>query len=129
MSVVVLDASALLALLKRETGADVVAASLDQAVIGSVNLGEAAQIQYLHGWQRQDFEVAIALTEIAVVPVSQQVALDAADFRELARKNGISQADCLCLALAKGEGAVVLTADRDWLKIADAIGVLVRLIR
>ena len=129
MSVVVLDASALLALLKRETGADVVAASLDQAVIGSVNLGEAAQIQYLHGWQRQDFEVAIALTEIAVVPVSQQVALDAADFRELARKNGISQADCLCLALAKGERAVVLTADRDWLKIADAIGVLVRLIR
>jgi ribonuclease VapC len=129
LSVVVLDASALLALLKRETGADVVEASLDQAVIGSVNLGEAAQIQYLHGWQRKDFEVAIALTEIAVVPVSQQVALDAADFRELARKNGISQADCLCLALAKSEGAVVLTADRDWLTIADAIGVKVRMIR
>jgi PIN domain nuclease of toxin-antitoxin system len=127
--VVILDASALLALLKNEAGADVVAASMDQAVIGSVNLGEAAQIQYLHGWQRDTFETAIALMDIPVVPVSYRVAMDAADFRELARKNGISQADCLCLALAKSENAVVLTADRDWLKIANAIGVEVRLIR
>jgi ribonuclease VapC len=127
--VVVLDASALLALLKREAGAEIVQASLNQAVIGAVNLGEAAQIQYLYGWNRNDFEVAIGLTEISVVPVSQQVALDAADFRELARKKGISQADCLCLALAKSEDAVALTADRDWLKIADAIGVEVRMIR
>ncbi len=129
MSVVVLDASALLALLKRETGEDVVKASLDRAVIGSVNLAEAAQIQYLHGWERKEFEVAIAFTEISVVPVSRHIAMDAADFRELARKNGISQADCLCLALAKNERAVALTADRDWLKIADQIGVEVRLIR
>ena len=126
---VVLDASALLALLKRETGADVVEASLDQAVIGAVNLGEAAQIQYLYGWDRNDFEVAIGLTEISVVPVTTRIALDAADFRERARKKGISQADCLCLALAKSEDAVALTADRDWLKIADDIGVRVQLIR
>jgi ribonuclease VapC len=129
LNVVVLDASALLALLKRETGAAVVEASLDQAIIGSVNLGEAAQIQYLHGWGRKEFETAIAMTEISVVSVSHRIAMDAADFRELARKKGISQADCLCLALAKSESAVALTADRDWLKIADAIGVEVRLIR
>lgn len=129
MSVVVLDASALLALLKREAGADVVEASLNQAVIGAVNLGEAAQIQYLYGWDRNDFEVAIGLTEISVVPVTNRIAMDAADFRELARKKGISQADCLCLALAKSEDAVALTADRDWLKIADDIGVRVQLIR
>lgn len=126
---VVLDASALLALLKREAGADIVEASLDQAIIASVNLGEAAQIQYLHGWNREEFEVAIGLTEISVVAVTQKVAMDAADFRELARKNGISQADCLCLALAKGNSAVALTADRDWLKIADQIGVEIRMIR
>jgi ribonuclease VapC len=129
LSVVVLDASALLALLKRETGADVVEASLNHAVIGAVNLGEAAQIQYLYGWNRNDFEVAIGLIEISVMPVTTRIAMDAADFRELARKKGISQADCLCLALAKSESAVALTADRDWLKIADAIGVEVRLIR
>ncbi|MBL0922972.1 MAG: PIN domain-containing protein [Sphingomonadaceae bacterium] len=129
MSVVVLDASALLALLKRETGANVVEALLDQAVIGSVNLGEAAQIQYLHGWGRKEFETAIAMIEISVVPISQKVAMDAADFREVARQNGISQADCLCLALAQSEGALALTADRDWLKISDQIGVEIRLIR
>lgn len=129
MSVVVLDASALLALLKREPGADIVAASLNQAVIGAVNLGEAAQIQYLYGWNRNDFEVAISLTEISVVPVTKRIVMDAADFRELARKNGISQADCLCLALTKSEDAVALIADRDWLKIADDIGVRVQLIR
>ena len=129
MSVVVLDASALLALLKREAGAEIVEASLDQAVIGSVNLGEAAQIQYAYGWNRAEFETAVALMEIPVVPVSHKTAIDAADFRELARKNGISQADCLCLALAKSESAVALTADRDWLKIADMVGVKVELIR
>nr|WP_281346885.1 PIN domain-containing protein [Sphingorhabdus profundilacus] len=129
MSVVVLDASALLALLKCEAGAEIVEASLEQAVIGSVNLGEAAQIQYLYGWKRSDFETAIALMEITIVPVSHKIAIDAADFRELARKSGISQADCLCLALAKSRNAVALTADRDWLKIADIVGVNVQLIR
>jgi ribonuclease VapC len=115
--------------LKRETGAAAVEASLDQAIIGSVNLGEAAQIQYLHGWGRKEFETAIAMTEISFVSVSHRIAMDAADFRELARKKGISQADYLCLALAKSESAVALTADREWLKIADAIGVEVRLKR
>lgn len=126
---IVLDASAFLALLKREAGADIVQASLNEAVIGAVNLGEAAQVQYNYGWRRNDFERAIAMTEITVVPVTHQIALDAADFRELARKKGISQADCLCLALAKSEDAVALTADREWLKIADDIGARVQLIR
>ena len=41
MAEVVLDASALLALLNQEPGADVVAASLPEAVVSAVNLSEA----------------------------------------------------------------------------------------
>lgn len=126
---VVIDASGLLALIKAEPGWEAIDAVVADAVVAAVNLGEAAQKEFKAGRSRRQFDATVAALDLAVAPVDAELAVDAAEFRELGRKKGLSQADCICLALAKRLDAVAMTADRKWLEIADEIGVDVRLIR
>jgi ribonuclease VapC len=51
------------------------------------------------------------------------------DIKKIARQKGLSQADCICLALAKRMGVAAMTADQKWLEIADAVGVEVQVVR
>lgn len=129
MSGAVLDASALLALLKLEPGCEVVEAAILDAMISAVNLGEAAQRQFKAGWTRAQFEQTADALGMLIVPVDAELALDAADMREIGRVAGLSQADCICLALARREGAVAMTADRAWREVAAVVEVEVRIIR
>jgi ribonuclease VapC len=126
---VVLDASALLALIKAERGWDAVDAVVAEAVIAAVNLGEAAQREFKAGRTREQFDMTAAALGVAVEPVDARLAVDAAEFRERGRAMGLSQADCIFLALARRLGAEAMTADRKWIEVAEAIGVEVRVIR
>jgi ribonuclease VapC len=129
LSFVVLDASALLALLRSEDGAKVVEDHLEGALMASVNYGEVAQLEFKDGKTRQEFGEVTAMLEITVVAVDVKLALDAAEMRELARARGMSQADCICLALAKSMNVPALTSDRAWASIVELVGVDVKLIR
>ncbi len=109
----VLDASALLAFLHGEDGADVVEAALEMgASAGAANWSEVAQKVLAHG---RDWDLARALLlsfDLAVVPVTAADA-EAAAFRWRAGQ-GFSLADRLCLALGNRLEIDVLTADRAW---------------
>jgi ribonuclease VapC len=129
LSRIVLDTSALLALLRDERGASVVEADIENALISAVNFGEAAARQYKTEVTRAEFEAVVAPFNLEIVAVDAELALDTADIREIDRKAGLSQADCICLALAKQKGLPALTADQDWAKVADVLGVEVRMIR
>lgn len=124
-----MDASALLALLKLEPGHEIVETHIRESRIGAVNFGEVAQRLMREGWSREQFETTADALNIAVIPIDANLAIDGAEIREIGRKAGLSQADCLCLALAKRKNATVLTADRAWMKMSEATGVTVRLIR
>lgn len=126
---IVYDSSAILAVLRQEAGAALVIGQTEVGVISAINLGEVAHVQLRFGKTRAEAEEVIREMGIPVVDVDAQLALDAAEIKIIGKEAGLSQADCICLALAKREGAAALTGDRDWLKIADAIGVEVRLIR
>ncbi|MBB4000818.1 PIN domain nuclease of toxin-antitoxin system [Aureimonas pseudogalii] len=67
--------------------------------------------------------------DIAIVPVGQEVAEEAARLRSLSKDVGLSLGDRFCLALAKNLGAPALTSDRAWKEIAKAAGVKVELVR
>ena len=126
---IVYDSSAILAVLREEAGAALVIGQTELGMISAINLGEIAHVQLRFGKTRAEAEDVIREMGIPVVNVDAQLALDAAEIKIIGKEAGLSQADCICLALAKREGAVALTGDRDWLKIADAIGVEVRMIR
>ena len=109
----VLDASALLAYLQGEQGADLVEAALvDAATCGAANWSEIAQKVTAAA---RDWELVKALLEsydLKVEPVTAHDGeLAAARWR---RGDGLSLADRLCLALGERLDADVLTADASW---------------
>lgn len=110
---VVLDASAILAFLLNEDGAEVVEAALaGDSQCGSANWSEIAQKVLAAD---RDWEIVRALLlsyGIRVEPVTGDDAEWAA--RRWKRGEGLSLADRLCLALAERSDAEVLTADGAW---------------
>lgn len=109
----VLDASALLAYLQGEEGADAVEERLEAgARCAAVNWSEVAQKVLAAG---RDWELARALLisfEISVEPVTVADAELAA--RRWTRGDGLSLVDRLCLALADRLRVVAWTADQAW---------------
>jgi ribonuclease VapC len=115
-----LDASALLALLQNERGAEVVEDAIaDGATISTVNLAEALSTMARKG---ADPATALAtMTErgviggaITVEPFTLADAVEAARLRPLTAKAGLSLGDRSCLALARRLGTPALTADQPW---------------
>ena len=110
---VVLDASAVLAFVQDEPGADVVEAALDgQAICGAANWSEMAQ-KVLSAGRDWDLVRALLLSyEFEVTPVVVEDAEWAA--RRWTPGEGLSLADRLCLALGERVDGEVLTADVAW---------------
>ncbi len=129
----VLDASALLAYLGNEPGADVVADAIaGGATISTVNLSEALSTLAARGSDPAD--VASNLTHrglldgaIAVEPFTTTDAIEVARLRPLTYSVGLSLADRACLALGHRLSTPVLTADHAWTSLT--VDVDVRTIR
>jgi PIN domain nuclease of toxin-antitoxin system len=126
---VALDASALLALLLGEPGAETVKAALDGALLCTVNLAEIVSHYAKLGASRQDIEMMLRPLPIRVVPVDAALSYEAGMLRPLTLPGGLSLGDRYCLALARREGIPALTAERRWPDIAVAADVIVNLIR
>ena len=126
---VVLDASALLALLFHEAGADKVAARLDDCCMSAVNFSEVIGKLVDRG---DDIDQAIADLvdfDIVVVPFDRAQAEASGKLRAKTREAGLSLGDRACLALAMARGTRALTGDRAWLRVMDGVSVEVELIR
>ncbi len=63
------------------------------------------------------------------IAADDELAISAGLMEPVTRPAGLSLGDRICPALAQRLRCPTLTANRNWLKIADAIGVDVRLIR
>ncbi len=129
MTGVVLDASALLALLLGEPGGEKVKAVLDGALIGAVNLAEVVSHYAKLGAARSGIEALLRPLPVRVVPIDTALSYEAGMLRPITLKGGLSLGDRYCLALAKSEGVPALTAERRWPDIAAPAGVTVELIR
>ncbi len=129
MTRIVLDASALLAMLLGERGGDRVKAMLDGALLSVVNLAEIVSYYAKLGASRGDIEAMLRPLPIRVVPVEAALSYEAGMLRKLTVQGGLSLGDRYCLALAKRENVPALTAERRWPDIAAAACVAVELIR
>ena len=124
---VVLDASAVIALLRGEKGADVVASAIPGATISAVNLSEVATWLSDAGSNEDQSRLSLGGFEFECEAFDGEAAYEAAALRKITRSQGLSLGDRACLALALSLGLPVLTADRNWAKLK--IGVDVQLIR
>lgn len=128
MNRVVLDASAILAVIGGEPGAEKLTPDLLARAVGSaVNLSEVQAKLVSRGWP---FEQA---WEDATSPVRQVLAFDeaqarvAGDLATQTRHLGLSLGDRACLALGIALKVPVYTAEKAWKKLN--VGITVHVIR
>ncbi len=114
----VLDASALLALLLDEKGAEATARALDegQAVVSAANLAEVVTRLALLGNAPKSIREALGPMKLRVIDVDEELAYRAGLMAPEAKPLGLSLGDRLCLATAERMKATVLTTDRMMLK-------------
>lgn len=110
----VLDGSALLALLIGEPGAERVEACLHQSVICSVNWGEVATKLLQKGAGASSVRRMLGGLHLEIVPWTQELVWESLDLCSLAWTRGLSLGDRACLALARAQSRVALTADAAW---------------
>lgn len=127
MNDVVLDASALLAVLRAEPGAAGVEARLEDACIGAVNLSEVVAKLIEDGVPEAEIRLAIGRLELDVHAFDAQHAYAAGILRKVNGAFGLSFGDWACLALAQSLGIPALTADGSWARLD--LGVAIEVIR
>jgi ribonuclease VapC len=128
MNRIVLDASAILAVINAEPGAEKLTPDLLAGAVGStVNLAEVQTKLVSRGWSSDE------AWEDATSPVREVLSFDeeharvAGDLVAHTRPLGLSLGDRACLALGMALKAPVYTAEKAWKKLK--VGVRVHVIR
>lgn len=129
MSGFVLDASALIAMLRGERGASKVAAEIASARITAVNYAEVVSHFIYAGVPEREVDAMLDPLPIEIVQVDQELARVAGKLRAITAVAGLSLGDRFCLALAKRDEIPAWTADKIWKQIASEAGVKVTVIR
>ena len=128
MNRVVLDASAILAIIHQEPGYETLTPDLlARSVASTVNLAEVQSKLVSHGWPSEEaWEDATSPVQ-EIVPFDQDHAKVAGDLIAYTRQLGLSLGDRACLALGLALKAPVYTCEKLWKSVR--LGVPINLIR
>jgi ribonuclease VapC len=127
---VILDASALLAFLNSEMGAEAVEARMAEgASMSSVNLSEVVAKLNERGMPLLEIKNVVSDLGLQIEPFDEGSAYVTGELRQLTKQAGLSLGDRSCLALGIRDGRSVLTADRAWQDVVHIPGLTVELIR
>lgn len=122
----VLDASALLALIFDEPGAEFVREVLrDGALMSTVNLSEVVARLMDEGSARQQVAATLAPIRLQLIDFDDEQAWQAGALRPMTRGLGLSLGDRACLSLALSRSVPAVTADRVWAQLDVGVEVVV----
>lgn len=128
MATIVLDASAVIALLREEPGAETVAQHAGDAAISAVNWQEIAKELLITGIPMPAIKQMLTELHLDVRAHTEADAFDAAKLAQVTQKYGRGLGDRSCMALAMQLGVPALTTDRAWAKL-EIPGLEIRLAR
>ena len=117
MTSAVLDASAVLALIRDEPGGNKVAEYVGRAAISAVNLQEVVKELLVSGLDEPVIRELLDELRLDVRSHDAGAAYAAAALHEQTKRFGRGLGDRSCLALALSLGVPVLTTDSEWRKV------------
>lgn len=120
MNPFVLDASALIAMIKQERGSARVAKAIASARLCAVNYAEVVSHFVYLGMPDADIAAMLDPLPIEIVSADHTLSRLAGHLRVLTADAGLSLGDRYCLALAQRDGLPAWTCDRNWDLVAEA---------
>ncbi len=119
----VLDASAILALLNQESGAEKVeqALLLPATCMSSVQFAEVTAKLIMAGVPVFHVQEIMAELSLIIIPLDEKIAFESSLLMPLTKPFGLSLGDRVCLATSLVVGLPALTADKIWLQIKSSI--------
>ncbi len=125
---VVLDASALLALIQQEQGAEIIKPLLQFSVMSAVNVAESLTTLQRIGISPQEALTLIADIVMTIVPFDLEQAGYVAELQSQVQHKGLSLGDRACIALGIKLQVPIYTADRVWaqLQLSNSNIILIR---
>ncbi len=113
----IIDASAVLAMLQTEPGGERVAAVIHESSISSVNWSEVIQKILKHDAAGATLCSGLLITGLKVIPFTDEQAAHTAELWLPTKHLGLSLADRACIQLGIRTGNTVLTTDSVWSKL------------
>ena len=129
MSLAVVDASAVIALILGEPGAESVETIIADCAITTVNLAEVVGYLARNGAAETAIREMVDALRMETVPLDRELAYAVGVLLPATRVAGLSLGDRACLSLAHRRGVKAITTDRSWLRVARTVGVEVEVIR
>ena len=114
MAEAVLDASALIAFLRKERGGEKVAEVLTRSCISAVNHAETLSKLVEYGKAVDEVAYQIERLQIPIIPFDAGQARIVGSLWKATRPVGLSLGDRACLALALSRNAPAWTTERKW---------------
>lgn len=118
---IILDSSALLALIQDEPGAEIIKPLLKFSVMSTVNVTETLSVLHRTNITSQEGSVLIADIITTIVPFDLEQAKSCAELHPLVKAKGLSLADRACIALGIKLQIPIYTADKVWSELKDII--------
>lgn len=123
---IVLDASAILAVINREPGAEILTpAMLGRSVASAVNLAEVQTKLVSCGWNCDEAWEDATSPVREVVPFDEKQARAAGDLEIQTRALGLPLGDRACLGLGIALNVPVYTSEKAWKKLKVSTGIQV----
>lgn len=128
MNKVVLDSSAMLALIKNEEGGALVEELLGGIVMSSVNVSEVAAILLDSEMNAEQVTKAIEPFIDVIIDFDFEYAIRCASLKKSTKHLGLSLGDRACISLGTKLGLPIYTADKIWIELKSS-NIDIRLIR
>ncbi len=125
---ILLDTSALIALIKKESGYQKIEEVLPYSAISSVNLCELASILARNNILENEIDEIIEDIVPEVIPFCENIAIKAGKLSKYSAKYGLSLGDKACLSTAEYYSMNVYTTDKIWSEL-ETLNIAINVIR
>jgi ribonuclease VapC len=114
----VLDASAVVAVLRDEPGSSQIAGRCSDGLLSAVNLQEVIKVMFLRGFTASGVKYMVDALQLEIIPHTEDHAYQAAALVPVTAKFGSGLGDRTCMAVAIARGLPAITTDRAWANLS-----------
>ncbi|WP_342267542.1 type II toxin-antitoxin system VapC family toxin [Candidatus Tisiphia endosymbiont of Empis tessellata] len=123
-----LDTSAIIALLKQESGYKILEDVIASSALSSVNLSELVSVLTRSNIKENEIDTIITDIVPDIIPFSESISIKAGKLISLTKDYGLSLGDRACIATGSYYNMEIYTTDKIWLKLSDKLPVKIILV-